>query len=67
MMDRPKGPPDLFKETCSMVALEVTLLTVVSVNVVFVMDSVLTAGNLPLDMLVLILDFAASGIIASNC
>ena len=44
MMDNPRGPPDLRRETSSMTAVEVTLLTVVSVKVVLVMDSVTTAG-----------------------
>ena len=44
MMDNPRGPPDLRSETSSMTAVEVTLLTVVSVKVVLVMDSVTTTG-----------------------
>ena len=44
MIDSPRGPPDLLRQTSSMTAVEVTLLTVVSVNVVLVMDSVITTG-----------------------
>ena len=44
MMERPRGPPDLLRATCSTTAVLVTLFTVVSVKVVLVMDSVTTAG-----------------------
>ena len=44
MIESPRGPPDLLRATCSTTAVLVTLLTVVSVKVVFVMDSVTTAG-----------------------
>ena len=44
MIERPRGPPDLLRATCSTTAVLVTLLTVVSVKVVLVMDSVTTAG-----------------------
>ena len=43
-MERPSGPPDLLRATCSTTAVLVTLFTVVSVKVVLVMDSVTTAG-----------------------
>ena len=43
-MERPSGPPDLLSATCSTTAVLVTLLTVVSVKVVLVMDSVTTPG-----------------------
>ena len=44
MMERPSGPPDLLRATCSTTAVLVTLFTVVSVKVVFVMDSVTRPG-----------------------
>ena len=44
MMERPSGPPDLLRATCSTTAVLVTLLTVVSVKVVLVMDSVTRPG-----------------------
>ena len=44
MIERPRGPPDLLRATCSTTAVLVTLFTVVSVKVVLVMDSVTTAG-----------------------
>ena len=67
-MDNPRGPPDLRSETSSMTAVEVTLLTVVSVKVVLVMDSVTTAGleavtPLGWDKLLLILDLRMKNIL----
>ena len=44
MIERPRGPPDLLRATCSTTAVLVTLFTVVSVKVVFVIDSVTRPG-----------------------